>query len=327
MDYVTFPALGWTIPLSREVEFLSKLLDGKFTIYWYGVMIGLGFALALIYGFVNAKRFKINVDRMIDVVLVATVLAIVGARLYYILFSGELSSYLANPAEILAIRDGGMAIYGGVIAAFVTGLWACKWRKISRLRMFDLASIGFLIGQGVGRWGNFFNQEAFGANTTLPWGMSGSIIALGVNGTNYDPSLPVHPTFLYESLWCLTGVLILHIVSKKAYKFKGQIFCLYVMWYGLGRSIFEGLRTDSLMIGTIRVSQMLAILSVVAGGFLFWVLARRAKQAAAPIQDHLFSEPVDVKAEEISTISLIDLDEEESVEQPAEEETSNGEDH
>lgn len=325
MDFITFPALGWTFNVSPEL-FTIKLFGESFTVYWYGVMIALGFALAMVYGFVNAKRLKIDPDRMIDVVIVATVCAIIGARLYYILFSGNLSHYWENPGEIFAIRDGGLAIYGGVIAAFVTGLWMCKWRKVSRLKMFDLAAIGFLIGQGIGRWGNFFNQEAFGANTTLPWGMSGSIIMSGTNGINYDPSLPVHPTFLYESLWCLIGVLILHIVSKKAYKFKGQLFCMYIMWYGLGRSIFEGLRTDSLMLGSIRVSQMLAILSVIAGGALFWWLYRRSVQAKAPVEEHLFSEPADVKAEEITTLSLLDLDEEDTVE-AVEEETDHGEDH
>ncbi len=322
MDYITFPALGWTFHVSPEMVSFP-LFGDTFTIYWYGVMIGLGFMLAMIYGFVNAKRLKIDSDRMIDVVFVATVCAIIGARLYYILFSGNLSDYLEHPAQIFAIRDGGLAIYGGVIAAFVTGLWVCKWRKISRLKMFDLASIGFLIGQGIGRWGNFFNQEAFGANTTLPWGMSGSIIMSGANGTNYDPSLPVHPTFLYESLWCLLGALILHIVSKKAYKFKGQLFCMYIMWYGLGRSILEGLRTDSLMLvgTTIRVSQMLAILSVIAGGVLFWWLYRRTIQAKVPVEEHLLSETADVKAEEITTLSLLDLDDEETTE----EETDHGE--
>ena len=309
MDFITFPALGWTFNVSPEL-FTIKLFGESFTVYWYGVMIALGFALAMVYGFVNAKRLKIDPDRMIDEVIVATVCAVIGARLYYILFSGDLSAYLKNPGKIFAIRDGGLAIYGGVIAAFVTGLWICKVRKVSRLKMFDLAAIGFLIGQGIGRWGNFFNQEAFGANTTLPWGMSGSIIASGTNGSGYNPGLPVHPTFLYESLWCLIGVLILHITSKKAFKFKGQLFCMYVMWYGLGRSIFEGLRTDSLMIGdTIRVSQLLAILSVVAGGCLFWWLYRRSVQAKTPIKVTAVAEPEDVKAEEITTLSLLDLDE------------------
>ena len=321
-DYVAFPGLGIEIPISRGFE----LFNTGITIYWYGVMIALGFALAVIYALRNYTRFDLDIDRMIDVVLVAAVIAIVCARLYYILFSGRLSEYLADPLSILAIRDGGLAIYGAVIGAFTTGLWMCRVRKVNTLAMFDIASIGFLIGQCLGRWGNFFNQEAFGGNTTLPWGMTGSSIALGQNGSNFDPSLPVHPTFLYESLWCLIGFVGLHILSKKAYKFKGQLFATYLMWYGLGRVIFEGLRTDSLMIGSLRVSQLLSALLIVAGAGLYYVLARRAKLAALPVEEHLFSEPeaeIDVKAEEITTLTLSDVDEE--TEQT--EEQQDGEDH
>ena len=317
-EYVAFPGLGIEIPISRGFE-----LFGTITIYWYGVMIALGFALAVLYALRNYKRFDLKLDPVIDVVLVAAIIAIVCARLYYILFSGRLSEYLANPISIFAIRDGGMAIYGAVIGAFTTGLWMCRLRKVNTLAMFDIASIGFFIGQGLGRWGNFFNQEAFGANTTLPWGMTGSSIAMGQNGTGFDPGLPVHPTFLYESLWCLVGFVGLHILSKKAYKFKGQLFATYLMWYGLGRVIFEGLRTDSLMIGPFRVSQLLSALLIVAGVVLYYVLVRRAKQAALPIEEHLFSEPADetdVKAEEITTLTLCDVDEET-------EDTTNGENH
>ena len=186
----------------------------------------------------------------------------------------------SDPGKIFAIWDGGLAIYGGVIFAFGTALWMCPLRKVNTLAMFDIASLGFLIGQSVGRWGNFFNQEAFGTNTDLPWGMTAPLFRRGGRGMGYNAALPVHPTFLYESLWCLLGFILLHIVSKKLYKFKGEIFSLYIIWYGAGRFWIESLRTDSLIIGVsgIRVSQVVAVLSVAAGIlllFLFRAYSRR----------------------------------------------------
>ena len=151
-----------------------------------------------------------------------------------------------------------------------------RLKKLPVLSMFDLASLGFLIGQGVGRWGNFFNQEAFGGNTTLPWGMTGDMIQEGMKGSGYDTSLPVHPTFLYESLWCLLGFLLLHILSKKAYRFRGEIFCGYLVWYGVGRFFIESLRTDSLMAGTMKTSQLVAVLAIIGGVVMFFILRRRA---------------------------------------------------
>ncbi len=324
VGYVSFPGLGLEIPISRGIE----LFNTGIVIYWYGVVIALGFALAVIYALRHAKRFELEVDPMIDVVLVAAVFSIIGARLYYILFSGRLAAYWAEPLSMLDIRDGGMAIYGAVIGAFVTGIWMSRVRKVHTLALFDLASIGFCIGQALGRWGNFFNQEAFGSNTTLPWGMTGSTIALGLGGENFDPSLPVHPTFLYESLWCVLGFVLLHVLSRKAYTFKGRLFSTYLMWYGLGRVVLEGLRTDSLMIGAVRVSQLLSALLIVAGAVLYYVLARRAKQAAAPVEEHLFSDPEEeIKAQEITTISLSDLDEEDEGSTQTTEDETNGEDH
>ena len=159
----------------------------------------------------------------------------------------------------------------------------CRVCKLNTLAMFDIASLGFLIGQACGRWGNFFNQEAFGTNTTLPWGMTGDSIKQGLRGEGFDPSLPVHPTFLYESLWCLIGFILLHILSKKAYKFKGEIFCGYLVWYGIGRFMIESLRTDSLMLGTMKVSQLVAVLAVIGGVVLFFILRRRAMSLPAEL--------------------------------------------
>lgn len=290
MNYIEFPKLGWKFEINPELVELD-LFGFTLSIKWYGVIIAVGFLLAMIYALKRAKEFEINPDRMIDVVLVSAVFAFLGARLYFVLFSGELSAYLDDPAKIFRVWEGGLAIYGGVLAAFLTALWMCRLRKVNTLAMFDLASLGFLIGQGIGRWGNFFNQEAFGGNTDLPWGMTGNLIQAGGNGSGYDTMEPVHPTFLYESLWCLLGLLVLHLVSKKMYKFKGEIFALYIMWYGAGRAVIEGLRTDSLMLGTIRVSQLLAILSVFGGLILFFVFRRHAQEL-----------PKDLFAEEAVTI-------------------------
>lgn len=281
-EFVSFPNLGWELPISKVlVEF--DLFGVTFSIRWYGVLIAIGFLLAMIYALKRANFFDVDPDRLIDVVLVSAIFAFLGARLYFIIFYDGFSTLWEDPLKIFRVWEGGLAIYGGIIFAFITALWMCRVRKVNTLALFDLASLGFLIGQGIGRWGNFFNQEAFGGNTNLPWGMSGSDIMMGISGSGYDTSLPVHPTFLYESLWCLLGFLLLHFVSKKAYKFKGQIFSLYIVWYGFGRFMIEGLRTDSLMLGTMRVSQLVAILSVLGGILLFFVFRSRARSLPADL--------------------------------------------
>ncbi len=278
-SYVSFPALGWEIPV-REWILRIPLGDNVFYVRWYSVLIALGVLLAAWYAFRHADRFGLNKDAMMDVVMVCSVFAIVGARLYYVLFSSDRDAYFADPLSILRVWEGGIAIYGAIIGAFGTALWMCKLRKVDTLRMFDIAAPGFLIGQALGRWGNFFNQEAFGTNTTLPWGMSGSEIALNPDSLSYDMTQPVHPTFLYESMWCLLGLLIVHIVSKKAYKFRGQLFSLYVIWYGTGRFFIEQLRTDSLYIGSsnLRVSCLVAAVAVIGGVTLYFILKNREER-------------------------------------------------
>lgn len=286
METIAFPGLGLEFSLSpylvKDLEIFGLTLNIK----WYGVLIALGFLLAVIYAFRRCRSFGINPDRMLDVVLVTTVVAFLGARLYYVVFSDDVSYYFENPIRILEVWKGGLAIYGGILFAFIGGLVTTKWRKVPTLAMFDMASLGFLIGQAMGRWGNFFNQEAFGGNTDLPWGMTGSIIQTGVNGAGYDSTLPVHPTFLYESLWCVLGFVLLHIITKKAYTYQGKIFSLYLVWYGAGRFLIEGLRTDSLYIGSMRVSQLVAVLTVLLGVFLLFFL--RGKKAVTPLD--LFKE-------------------------------------
>ncbi|MBQ5841454.1 MAG: prolipoprotein diacylglyceryl transferase [Clostridia bacterium] len=330
--YIEFPNLGWKFPLSDTlIQF--RLFGNEFTIKWYGVLIAVGFLLAVMYGLQRAKEFDVDPDKMIDVALLSTLMAFVGARLYYVFFSDDVAEYLADPITILQVWKGGLGIYGGIIFAFGFGFLFCKLFKIHFLSMCDIASLGFLIGQAVGRWGNFFNQEAFGTNTDLPWAMTGDIIAAGTNGSGYDTSLPVHPTFLYESLWCVLGFVLLHILSKRLYRFKGQIFCGYLMWYGIGRFAIESLRTDSLMAGTIRTSQLVAILAILGGGILALVLRRRALALPMTLEDAkpTLAIAVDEAAEPAEEVDEIMVEEEEpsadEAPAPQEEEMNDGDDH
>ena len=180
LHQVEFPNLSWEFTISRGFELFG------FRIYWYAVVIACGLLLAVLYAMRHAEEFRLNSDHMMDVALVTIPVAFIGARLYYVLFSGNLEWYADDLLRVLNVRDGGLGIYGGIIVAFLVGPLVCKIRKVNILSMFDIASMGFLIGQSIGRWGNFFNQEAFGGNTNLPWAMTGEIIRSGQNGSGYD---------------------------------------------------------------------------------------------------------------------------------------------
>ena len=267
---VQFPSLGLNFHIN-PVAFSI----GDFNVYWYGIIIGCGFLLALLYALKSLKRFSIDRDGFFDCVLVGLICGIIGARAYYVLF--KLDYYIANPSEILAIHNGGLAIYGGVIGGLLGGCIVAKIKKISIPAILDVAVLGFLIGQGIGRWGNFINQEAFGTPTNLPWGM------LSEN-TNGDT---VHPCFLYESLWCILGFFVLNYISKKHRKYDGQIFLMYLIWYGFERMIVEGLRTDSLYLPflNLRVSQILAAATMLVGIILLIVFRNRTVKAADTYND------------------------------------------
>lgn len=274
VNHVSFPGLG----LEMEINRVAFTVFGV-PIYWYGVCIALGLLLGMLYAFRYAKSYGIDADRMVDVIFASTIAAIIGGRAYYVATAPfEYQSIW----EMIDIRLGGIAIYGGIIAAFAMGALMCRVRKVPMLPMFDLAAQGFLIGQCLGRWGNFFNQEAFGGNTTLPWGMISESTqqylqavqeTLAAQGMTVDPSMPVHPTFLYESIWCGLGFLLLWRYSKHR-RFHGEMTLLYIMWYGFERFFVEGLRTDSLMVGNVRISQAVAALSV-AAALVLWVILRR----------------------------------------------------
>ena len=274
MQTVYFPNLGWSFDLNPVAFSIGNL-----TFRWYGVLIAIGFLLALLYAFSRIKEFGLDSDRAIDVILAGTIGSIIGARAYYVIF--QWSEFKDDPVSIFEIWNGGLAIYGGLIGAFLVGGLFCKLRKVKILPMFDLVCSALLIGQSIGRWGNFINVEAFGCNTTLPWGMTSASIknylaehqaALEAIGMTIDPSLPVHPTFLYESLWSLIGFILIALDIKHR-RFDGEIMLIYSGWYGLGRMFIEGLRTDSLMIGTLRVSQVLAGLLFVAS-LITWIVVR-----------------------------------------------------
>ena len=253
---ISFPGLGLSFNPSRVAFSI-----GSKPIYWYGIIIAVGFLLAVLYAMRRCKQFGLTQDNIIDMLICAVPSAIVCARAYYCIFEWEL--YKDDPIRVLFIWEGGLAIYGGIIGAVLAVLVYTKVAKVKTSAMLDIGGLGLLIGQSIGRWGNFINREAFGT-------MTGSFLRMGLTDAN-GATIYVHPTFLYESLWNALGLLILHFVSKRR-KYDGQVFVMYVGWYGLGRVFIEGLRTDSLyLMGTnLRVSQLVAGICVVfAVVFLF----------------------------------------------------------
>lgn len=252
---ISFPGLG------LELDPPSTIQLGPLTIHFYGLIIAVGMLLAVLYASKRSKEFGLKEDDLIDGVLWVTPFAIICARLYYCIF--EWDQYASNPISILYIWNGGLAIYGGVLGAVIGLSVFCKVRKIKATAMMDVVSLGLLIGQLVGRWGNFMNREAFGAPTD-------SFLRMGLYNTATGAVEYYHPTFLYESLWNFVGFLLLHFLSKKR-KYDGQVALGYVAWYGLGRAFIEGLRMDSLYWGPFRVSQVLAGISCVAAvAVLLW---------------------------------------------------------
>lgn len=287
ITHVTFDGLG----ISFDLPSIAFSI-GSYQIHWYGIIIALGFALAVLYGGRMAYKWKMSLDGMTDVLIWGTLLGIICARLYYVAF--EWDYYSVHLSEIPAIWNGGIAIYGGIIGALIGAAIGCKIGKIDFLNLLDLGSLGLLIGQGIGRWGNFFNQEAFGTNTTTAlfrmWSpkirdtLLDSSQALAAKGIEVNPDLPVYPTFLYESVWCLLSFVVLHIIVKKHRKFKGEIFMLYGVLYGAERMIVEGMRTDSLYIAhtTIRVSQLLSAIIVVVALVCFVIFYLKQKKGTLP---------------------------------------------
>ncbi|MCH5208132.1 MAG: prolipoprotein diacylglyceryl transferase [Oscillospiraceae bacterium] len=272
---VEFPNLfqGTTITYSRGFEVFGL------SIYWYGILIAIGIMLAYIYATMRCdKVFGLPKGRFFDVVFTSIIGGFLGARIYYCVFT-SLDPNSGMKYDLVTtftkIHDGGLAIYGGIIGALLVALIMCRVRKINFFAACDAAALGFLIGQTIGRWGNFINQEAFGSACDESWlfAMKGTIIG----------ETPVHPCFLYESAWCLLGFILLHFYSKKLRSFDGEIMLLYLSWYGLGRFFIEGNRSDSLMAGELKISQILAAVCFVAGTALYVTFKILTKKKNIPL--------------------------------------------
>ena len=272
-DPISFPELNIEVDPIRTID-----LFGKFSIHLYALCIALGLILAIWYGGKRVRQFGTNFDTAVDGILFIVPLAILGARLYYCVFEWE--SYASDPISILYIWKGGLAIYGGVIFAALGIFIFCKWKKLKMGAILDITSLGFLIGQSIGRWGNFFNREAFGAETDFFLRMGLHRVVSATGSISYSPTVHYyHPTFLYESVWNAIGFVLLHFLSKKR-QYDGQVALGYVAWYGLGRFFIEGLRTDSLYWGPFRVSQVLALLSFIAAATVLLINLRRKHDPA-----------------------------------------------
>ena len=275
---ITFPNLGIEINPSP----VAFTVFGK-DIYWYGIIIAAGFLLAVFYMLARAKDFGVTQDDVLDMILWAVPIGVVCARLYYCIFYWEL--YADDPISILYIWEGGLAIYGGIIGGAITLLVVAKHKKIPAPVLLDVAGMGVIIGQLVGRWGNFMNREAHGAVTD-------AFLKMGLQDASGVVTY-YHPTFLYESVWNLIGFIGLHFFSKKR-KFDGEVFLLYVAWCGLGRVWIEGLRTESLYLFStgIRVSQLVAAVSfLAAAGILTWVLVKKKPAREALYVNRRRAEP------------------------------------
>ena len=259
MNTIGFPGLGIE---AVEINPVAFNVFGR-NIAWYGIFVTAGILCGIFYAFWRGQKNNgIIVDDMIDVAIFSIPAAIIGARLYYIIF--EINRFKSF-YDVIAVWEGGLAVYGGIIFGFLTAFAVCRFKKLSFLKVFDSAAPAFMLGQIIGRWGNFTNAEAYGIKTDLLWGMQ-------ING-----KAAVHPIFLYESLWNLAGFIIINLIYKKK-KFDGQIFLMYITWYGFGRMFIEGIRgEDTLKLGSFRISQVVGFLCFVAGTALIFYMMSKYK--------------------------------------------------
>ncbi|HEY8421316.1 MAG TPA: prolipoprotein diacylglyceryl transferase [Thermoclostridium sp.] len=272
MHYIGFPKLGIEFNLD-PVAFSI----GQIKIYWYGIITSLAFLVIIVGILKNSNKYGLNQDDLIDLILITTPVGIVCARIFYVLVNW--SFYRNNLSEIYKIWHGGLAIYGGVIGGIITIYLFCRKRNINTLKLLDHIVVYLVLGQVIGRWGNFVNQELFGPNTDLPWGMTGDIIKRTIINSpaefpGVDPSLPVHPLFLYESLWNLAAFFIL-IIFRKRKKLDGEVFSLYMISYGTARFVIDSLRFD-LKVGSININRLIGFIFAVA--FLTVFIVRRVRQ-------------------------------------------------
>ena len=256
INILSFPGLGIGEFSLNTVAFQIPIIERS--IVWYGIIVTCGIIAGFLYVMYRSKYELIKSDDVLDIAILTIISAMIGARLYYVIMNlDHYNTFL----DVIAIWNGGIAIYGGIIGGALAAFIVSKVKKLKSTKLYDMIVPGVMLGQVIGRWGNFVNAEAFGTETSLPWRMGIHKIGSFV----YDLPVYVHPTFLYESVWNAIGFILINLFYKKK-KYDGQIFLLYIVWYGFGRMFIEGLRTDSLMIGdTIRVSQLLAFLSVIIG--------------------------------------------------------------
>ena len=303
---ISFPIFGdnFVFNAPRSISIFG------FHLYLYGLFITAGFILAGVYLYVRRDTLKLTQDNVLDLIIMAVPCGLLGARIYYIIFNADLYFGPGKWQNIINFREGGLAVYGGVIGGMIAFYVYSRKKKIHPGKLFDAAGFGLFIGQSFGRWGNFFNREAYGVATTLPWRM-------GL--TTYSGTIYVHPTFLYESLWNAIGLILMHRFSKKrGAQYYGQYFLMYIAWYGFGRFFIEGLRIDSLYIGSsnIRVSQLLAALSCIAA---FIILRRNHIRGYTSKEDVELTEPElvdgqdsdelsDEEEDDDSTMEALDID-------------------
>lgn len=269
-NIIEFPKLGLEFKIN-DVAFSLGSLEIK----WYGIIICCGFLVSILLAMRCCEKYGVSKDDLLDYLLYAMPAAIIGARLFYVIFSWD--DYKGDIKGIFNIRQGGLAVYGGIIFAVLSVFIVSKIKKKSALVLLDFAIPYIMLGQAIGRWGNFTNQEAFGGKTNLPWGMTGNIIVDNLSQYGLSRQDLVHPTFFYESLACLLGFIFMMIYRKKLQKEKGELICLYMIIYGAVRTVIESLRVDSLMIGSLKVSLLISIVICILGITLLIDIRRKHK--------------------------------------------------
>lgn len=247
---------------------------GNIKIYWYSIMILLGVILGYILIVKESKKYNISKEKISDMIFYTMIIGILGARIYYVIFN--LKYYLSNPLDIIKVWEGGLAIHGGIIAGSLYIIYYTKKNKINTLKIFDICAPGLLIGQAIGRWGNFFNGEAHGPITTLKHLKDMHIPNFIINGMKINGNYYV-PTFLYESIWCILGLILILIIRRLKIIKNGQITSFYLIWYGIGRFLIETLRTDSLMLNTLKQAQIISIIMIIIGAVLFIISVKQEK--------------------------------------------------
>lgn len=314
---VSFPNMGIeNIPVDR-IAFSFDLFGKTRDVYWYGIIMAVAFLVCMFLSIHQAPQHKLKKDDIVDTYLLMIPLSIIGARLYFVAFSWD--DFKDDLMRIFQTRHGGLAFYGGVIGGILALVIIAKWKKINFIKLMDFFAVYVPLGQGIGRWGNFVNQEAFGVNTDLPWGMISEgtrdylarLQMNGVYGVGLRPDLPVHPTFFYEFIGNMLIFFILLIVRRKSER-KGTTFLSYLLLYGILRAFVEGLRTDSLYIANtdIRVSQFLSILMVAASIIGLLIIGIRKRRTPVPAS---VTADIEAELEAAETIDAAETDHEEVV--------------